>query len=304
MALNTYLLLELVAAAILFLISHALIRYLVSRWTSRPLPPGPKGLPIVGALPLLAKGMPHVILANLAKKYGPIMHLKLGTSDMVVASNPDAARAFLKTLDLNFSNRPPNAGATHLAYNREDMVFADYGPRWKLLRKLSNIHMLGGKALDDWSDVRVAEMNHVIRSMCLASERGESVLLPEILNFLIANMISQVMLGRRLFERRGLESNEFKEMVVELMTTAGYFNIGDFIPSINWMDLQGIIKGMKKLHKRFDSLLTKILDEHEKLVDDRKGKPDFLDHIKASKDQYDGEEVTTTNIKALLLVSS
>ncbi|KAM7278833.1 hypothetical protein ACFE04_005967 [Oxalis oulophora] len=301
MLLNTFLLGELVVASLLFLISHVFIRSLVSLWTARPMPPGPKGMPIVGALPLLAKGMPHVILANLAKEYGPVMHLKLGTSDMVVASNPDAARAFLKTLDLNFSNRPSNAGAIHIAYNREDMVFADYGPRWKLLRKLSNLHMLGGKALDDWSHVRVSEMNHAIESMCLASEKGEPVLIPDTLNFLIANMIGQVMLGRRTFERRGVESNQFKEMVVELMTTAGYFNIGDFIPSINWMDVQGIVRGMKKLHKKFDALLTKMLDQHDKVADDRKGKPDFLDHILANREKIDGESLTNTNVKALLL---
>jgi len=43
----------------------------------------------------------------------------MGTNNMVVASTPAAARAFLKTLDQNFSNRPPNAGATHLAYDAQ-----------------------------------------------------------------------------------------------------------------------------------------------------------------------------------------
>ena len=60
-----------------------------------------------------------------------------------VASTPDAASMSIsQALHMNFSNRPPNAGATHLAYVAQDMVFAHYGPRWKLLRKLSNSHML------------------------------------------------------------------------------------------------------------------------------------------------------------------
>ncbi|KAF8039629.1 hypothetical protein BT93_B1988 [Corymbia citriodora subsp. variegata] len=81
--------------------------------------------------------MPHMALAKMAKKYGPVKYLKMGTCGMVVASTPDAARAFLKTLDINFSSGPPNAGATHLAYDAQDMVFADYGPRWKLYAKSS-----------------------------------------------------------------------------------------------------------------------------------------------------------------------
>ncbi|KAK1587245.1 hypothetical protein Q3G72_011015 [Acer saccharum] len=164
----------------------------------------------------------------------------MGTCDMVVASTSDAARAFLKTLDLNFSNHYPNAGATHLAYNAQDMVFANYGLRLKLLRKLSNMHMLGGKAIQDWSQVRVAELGHMLRAMCDSSRKGELVVVSEMLSYAMTNMMGQVLLSCRVFVTKGLESNEFKDMVVELMTTTGYFNIGDFIPSIAWMDLQGI----------------------------------------------------------------
>lgn len=300
-SLDTVLLREItVAALLIFLITRYFIRFPI-RKSSRPLPPGPKGFPIIGALPLLG-AMPHVTLAKMAKKYGPVMYLKMGTCDMVVASTPDAARAFLKTLDLNFSNRPPNAGATHLAYDAQDMVFADYGPRWKLLRKISNLHMLGGKALYDWSNVRNIELGHMLRAICESSQRKEPVVVPEMLTYAMANMIGQVILSRRVFVTKGTESNEFKDMVVELMTSAGFFNIGDFIPSIAWLDLQGIKRGMKKLHNRFDVLLTKMIEEHMASTNERKRKPDFLDIVMANRENSDGERLTITNIKALLLV--
>ncbi|GLT81770.1 hypothetical protein SLE2022_002040 [Rubroshorea leprosula] len=298
--LNTFLLRELAVAAALFYITRFLIRSLLRKPT-KPLPPGPKGWPVVGALPLLGS-MPHVALAKMAKKYGPVMYLRMGTLNMVVASTPDAARAFLKTLDLNFSNRPPNAGATHIAYNAQDMVFADYGLRWKLLRKLSNLHMLGGKALDDWAQVRAVELGHMLRVMCDASRRDEPVVVPEMLTYAMANMIGQVILSRRVFVTKGSESNEFKDMVVELMTSAGFFNIGDFIPSIAWMDLQGIERGMKKLHRRWDVLLTQMMKEHSATAHERRGKPDFLDIVMANADsKSDEEKLSLTNIKALLL---
>lgn len=245
--------------------------------------------------------MPHVALAKMAKRYGPVMFLKMGTNSMVVASTPEAARAFLKTLDINFSNRPPNAGATLLAYHAQDMVFADYGARWKLLRKLSNLHMLGGKALEDWSQVRAVELGHMLRAMLELSQRAEPVVVPEMLTFSMANMIGQVILSRRVFETKGSESNEFKDMVVELMTSAGYFNIGDFIPSIAWLDIQGIQRGMKHLHRKFDRLLTKMMEEHTASAHERKGNPDFLDVIMANQENSTGEKLTITNIKALLL---
>ena len=232
------------------------------------------------------------------------MYLKMGSHNMVVASTPSSAKAFLKTLDQNFSNRPPNAGATHLAYDSQDMVFADYGSRWKLLRKLSNLHMLGGKALEDWSKIRGDEMGHMIRTMYDCSKKDESIVVPEMLTYAMANMIGQVILSRRVFETKGYESNEFKDMVVELMTTAGYFNIGDFIPILAWLDLQGIERGMKSLHKKFDALLTKMIEEHvASSLKSHRVKPDFLDRLIAqSKEDSDGEKLSLTNIKALLLV--
>lgn len=123
---NKILFREIAVAAILFFVTRLAIRSLFRERRHRKLPPGPKGWPVIGALPLLG-AMPHAALARMAKKYGPVMYLKMGTCDMVVASTPDAARAFLKTLDMNFSNRPPNAGATHLAYNAQVPVNRD---RW------------------------------------------------------------------------------------------------------------------------------------------------------------------------------
>ncbi|KAG8387380.1 hypothetical protein BUALT_Bualt02G0015300 [Buddleja alternifolia] len=294
---------EIILAALLFILTHILLRAFFSQTATggRKLPPGPRGFPVVGALPLLGN-MPHIALAKMAKIYGPVMYLKMGAWGMVVASTPTAARAFLKTLDSNFSNRPPNAGATHLAYGAQDMVFAHYGPRWRLLRKLSNLHMLGGKALDEWVDVRTSELGHMLEAMLQASLSREAVMIPEMLVYAMANMIGQVILSRRVFVTKGRELNEFKDMVVELMTSAGYFNVGDFIPSFAWMDLQGIEKGMKVLHRKFDVLISKMLDEHVATAHVRKAKPDFLDVILANRDNSEGERLTTSNIKALLLV--
>lgn len=188
-------------------------------------------------------------------------------------------------------------------------MFTGYGvcslrQRWKLLRKLSNLHMLGGKALDGWAQVREKEMGYMLGSMYDCSKKGEVVVVAEMLTYVMANMIGEVILSRRVFETKDSESNQFKDMVVELMTFAGYFNIGDFVPFLAWLDLQGIEREMKTLHKKFDLLLTRMIKEH---VSSRsyngKGKQDFLDilmdHCSKSND---GERLTLTNVKALLLV--
>ncbi|KAI8562506.1 hypothetical protein RHMOL_Rhmol03G0041400 [Rhododendron molle] len=293
--------LELLSAIFLFSITHFFIKYYFLSSLPRPkLPPGPGGWPVVGCLPRLGT-MPHVALAQLAKKHGPVMYLKMGSCDMVVASSPGAARAFLETLDHNFSNRPPGAGATHIAYGAQDFVFADIGPRWNLFRKLSNLHMLGAQSYKDWALIREKELGHVIQDMFRLSRKGQPVVVPEMLLCAMANLIGQKSISRRVFATQGSESNEFKYMVVELMRLAGLFNIGDFIPSIAWLDLQGIEGKMKSLHKQFDGLLTKMIEEHSLTAHEREGNPDFLDIVMANREVSDGSELTMTNIKALLL---
>eukprot|EP01018_Ginkgo_biloba_P031421 Gb_10101 [translate_table: standard] len=294
---------ELLVWGITWAVLYVGFRYVLNSRKRRKLPPGPSGWPLVGSLPFLGR-MPHVTLYNLAKKHGPILYLKLGTSAMVVASSPETAKAFLKTLDLNFSNRPGNAGATYLAYDSQDMVWAPYGPRWKMLRKVCNLHLLGGKALDDWQPVREAEMGHMLRLILQHSSRRSNpvVNIPEMLNLSMANMLGQIILSKRVFATEGAEANEFKDMVVELMTSAGLFNIGDFIPSLAWMDLQGIQRNMKKLHKRFDALLTRMIQEHQSSSHLRRSQ-DFLDIIMSHRENADGDggRLTDVHIKSLLL---
>lgn len=117
------------------------------------------------------------------------------------------------------------------------------------------------------------------------------------------------MLGRRVVgDGSGggdAKADEFKSMVVEMMTLAGVFNIGDFIPALEGLDIQGVIKKMKKLHKRFDTFLSKILEEHKingSRASDRN--VDLLSALIELKDDEQGEEgrLTDTEIKALLLV--
>jgi flavonoid 3'-monooxygenase len=117
------------------------------------------------------------------------------------------------------------------------------------------------------------------------------------------------MIGRRVFDdgKGGCDprADEFKAMVVELMVLAGVFNIGDFIPSLEWLDLQGVQAKMKKLHKRFDAFLTSIIEEHKSATNksDEKHK-DLLSTLLSLKDVPDDDEnkLTDTEIKALLLV--
>ncbi|KAG8094783.1 hypothetical protein GUJ93_ZPchr0012g18862 [Zizania palustris] len=65
----------------------------------RQLPPGLRPLPLIGSLHL--RGVqPHRSLASLAKTYGSLMSIRLGTVTTVVVSSPEVAREFLQKHDI------------------------------------------------------------------------------------------------------------------------------------------------------------------------------------------------------------
>ena len=165
--------------------------------------------------------------------------------------------------------------------------------------------MLGPKALESWSEVRHSEMAYMLRSMYSSSQKGEPVKLVEMLSVLMANIIGQVVVSRRVFDSANAEAVEFKAMVEELFHEAGKLNIGDYIPVLARLDVQGIEKRLKALMKKFDEMLTRIVREHEMSAPERKGSPDLLDVATAHmhEETQDGVRLNHVNIKALLLVS-
>nr|AGT55835.1 flavonoid 3'-hydroxylase [Lycium ruthenicum] len=271
-----------------------------------PLPPGPKPWPIIGNIVHLGP-KPHQSTAAMARTYGPLMHLKMGFVDVVVAASGSVAAQFLKTHDANFSSRPPNSGAKHLAYNYHDLVFAPYGPRWRMLRKICSVHLFSAKALDDFRYVRQDEVRTLTRA--LASAGQTPVKLGQLLNVCATNALARVMLGKRVFAdgTSGIDpqAEEFKSMCVEMMVLAGVFNIGDFIPALDCLDIQGVAAKMKKLHARFDAFLTSILEEHKgkRFGETKKEQGDLLSTLISLKNEDDdnGGKLTETEIKALLL---
>lgn len=277
------------------------------------LPPGPRPWPILGNLPHLGPA-PHQTLAAMATNYGPLLGLQLGSIPVVAATSARTAALFLKVHDAKFASRPPNAGSKHIAYNGQDLVFAPYGPRWRALRKICSLHLFSGKALSDFRLVREEEVAALVGSLLRRRADGGDqdvnvVNLSELLNVCTANALGRALMGWRVFEEvGGKDAGEFKEMVVEAMVLAGVFNIGDFIPVLDWFDLQGVVGKMKRLHRRFDVFLGRIVDEHRARCSHRHD--DMLSVLMGiqSGDGHGADDggweggLSDTEIKALLLV--
>ena len=99
---------------ILFLIAFLLFYFMAVKILKRPseknsrlrLPPGPNPLPIIGNIHQLFGSQIHHLLRDLAKIYGPLMHLKIGETPTIIVASPELAKEIYKTNDIIFASRP------------------------------------------------------------------------------------------------------------------------------------------------------------------------------------------------------
>ncbi|KAL2548255.1 Cytochrome [Forsythia ovata] len=110
---------------ITFLLFISFISLLAKGWR-RPkhqrLPPSPWKLPLIEHLHHLVGALPHHTLRNLAKKYGPIMHLKLGEVSTIVIPSRQIAKSVLTTHDLACADRTESIGMKTLWYDYTDIL--------------------------------------------------------------------------------------------------------------------------------------------------------------------------------------
>ena len=76
-----------------------------SRSRRRRQPPGPWGVPVLGYLPWLDPIHPYKTLTGLARRFGPVFSLKMGSVDCVVLTDSNIIRQLFSKDSV--SGRPP-----------------------------------------------------------------------------------------------------------------------------------------------------------------------------------------------------
>ncbi|KAI3698217.1 hypothetical protein L6452_31330 [Arctium lappa] len=260
------------------------------------LPPGPPKLPFIGNMNHLLHPAPHQVLHNLATKYGPIMHLKLGFVSTVVISSAEAAKQIMKTHDTIFSNRPKLVAPKILGYNYTDIAFAPYGSYWRQLKKICILELSTAKRMDSTRFIREQEVTQLVQSISVSSE---PINLAERLFALNQNIITRITFGNKSDDEM-----RFRLAMREGTVLAAGFQIGDFFPSLGFIaKLTGMNARMEECLVELGSILDKKIQQHieqskiEKPRDER-----LVDVLLRLKDEGGLDQpLTTDNIKSVLL---
>lgn len=204
-------------------------------WESKKLPPGPTALPIIGNLHQL-RNLPHRRLHRLAKTFGPIMFLRLGSKPTVVVSSPEAAELVLKTHDDVFLGRPKGQVTHHLTYGDRGIAFTEGGAYWRSMRKLCALRLLSAAKVESYGPARREELGRLVERVRAAAAAREVVDVSAEVGELMGNLSCRLILG--CCRDTGEDEFDLKPLIHEVLRLAGTFNLADYVPLLGPFDPQ------------------------------------------------------------------
>lgn len=254
-----------VVAFVLAFVGWASFYIFTSTWLYRrrsKLPPGPIPLPVIGNILELGKN-PNQSLAKLAKTYGGLMSLKLGSKTTIIVSSPAVARQIFQKNDFAFSSRTiPGAVQAH-DHDKFSMAWLPASGPWRNLRKLTKEQMFTAHRLDTTEGLRRQKFQELRDYLLRSSDSQQGINIGEAAFTTSLNLLSNTLFSVDFASYDSNSSQELKEIVWGIMEIVGTPNLADYFPILKWMDLQGI-------RHRSHFIFGKMFDIFDELIKQRK----------------------------------
>ncbi|XP_059516066.1 cytochrome P450 1B1 [Myotis daubentonii] len=231
-------------------------------------PPGPFAWPLIGNAAAIGPA-PHLSFERLARRYGDVFQIRLGSCPVVVLNGERAIRQALVQQATAFADRPPFASFRVVSGGRS-LAFSQYSERWKAQRRAAQGTMRAFSPRQPRSR-RVLE-GHVLGEarelveLLVRGSAGGAFLDPRPLTLVaVANVMSAVCFGCRY----GHEDAEFRELLShneEFGRTVGAGSLVDVLP---WLlrfpnPVRTTFREFQQLNRNFSNfVLDKFLRHRE-----------------------------------------
>ena len=197
------------------------------------MPPGPRGLPILGFLPWLNPSEPYKTLTDLVKRYGKVYSIKMGNVPcLVVADNKVMKDLFVRE---EVSGRAP-LYLTHGIMQGKGIICSE-GEHWKEQRKWAGMTMrklgLAGADVEKTLFETIEDLLDIFEK-----SDGNPINPQKILSHAVGNMLNEVIFGKRYNQDCEMWKwlQEVREEGIKLIGVCGVVNflpILRFWPSIS-----------------------------------------------------------------------
>ncbi|OMP09866.1 Cytochrome P450 [Corchorus olitorius] len=228
----------------------------------------------------------------MADKFGPIYSLKLGQHRVLVVSSWEIAKDCFTTNDKTLATRASIAAGKHIGYNNAIFALAPYGEYWRTIRKIATIELFSTHRLEKLKHIRLSEMDLFIKEMFqLCAGRAENwaqVTMSEVLERLTFNVSLRTLVGKRFSSSSYAQVNSepwrYEKAIKQALYLSGIFILADALPYLEWLDIQGHVRSMKKTAKEIDSVISVWLEDHLRRRKESQGscESDFMDVMLAN----------------------
>ncbi|XP_059457873.1 cytochrome P450 78A3-like [Corylus avellana] len=219
---------------------------------------GPRGLPLVGSMSLMAS-LAHHRIAAAAEACGAkrLMAFSLGDTRVIVTCNPEVAKEILNSSV--FADRPVKESAYSLMFNRA-IGFAPYGVYWRTLRRIAATHLFSPKQIKS-SEAQRCEIASQMAAMF--GDHGKSFSVREVLKRAsLNNMMCSVFGYKYRLDSSNDEVEELQRLVGEGYELLGLLNWSDHLPWLADFDAQKIRFRCSELVPKVNLFVGRIITQH------------------------------------------
>ncbi|OMO64235.1 Cytochrome P450 [Corchorus capsularis] len=223
--------------------------------------PGPRGLPLLGSMNLMASSLAHHRIAAAAEtcRAKRLMAFSLGDTRVIVTCNPDVAREILNSSV--FADRPVKESAYSLMFNRA-IGFAPYGVYWRTLRRIAATHLFCPKQIKGAEDQRRAIAGEMV-TLFGHHNNHQSFRVREVLKRASLNNMMCSIFGQKYnLDSINEEVEELRALVDEGYDLLGTLNWSDHLGWLADFDPQKIRVRCSKLVPKVNRFVSQIISQH------------------------------------------
>nr|XP_054749585.1 cytochrome P450 2F2-like [Lytechinus pictus] len=237
-------------------------------WNKGKLPPGPRGLPIIGNLHqfLLTSKKQHEIINEWANEFGDVFTFRIFSTRFVILSSLPVIRKTFQNADINdMATIPPCNKALGIHPDKGvGIIAASEGPEWKDLRRFL-ISILRKMKLGPNSFEKFAaeEAKRLLDNF--HSKNDEFFDPMNAVNIAVANITTRLTMGKRY----SYNDKEFLRLTQLADDTFEYFGTGaifSLVPELSYLPSAGSKRGDESVAEMFDFIRQSVVD-HRKHFD-------------------------------------
>lgn len=220
-----------------------------------PLPPGPRGLPLLGSAHCLIKDT-HLAIDRIAQQHGDVCLMRIGQIPTVVISHPAILReAFNKP---EFSDRQVSRSVAALT-GRQSVAATEYGELWTQIQEALQRALSQQKAGAAMSDTRIANaLQQMLGKITRRAETGEPVNVFPLIDDAIWDLSFAMVFGDEPSEPSEYRSlkGALRQDTLWRLQTSTQLGLGDLIPALSFVPDPGVRKARRLREASHNTLST------------------------------------------------